>query len=69
MSKELNETICLNNQTVGNLKKYLAGFPDDARVIISGIGESYQDHDCQIACNFEQQEKANVVQFIPGSLI
>lgn len=62
-------SIRLNHQTVGNLKQYLSGFPDDAKVMISGVGENYTDHDCQIACNFEVQEKKNVVQFVLGTLI
>ena len=45
--------ICLNQQTVGNLKLYLNRFPDNARVFISGVGKSYDNYDCQIACNFE----------------
>jgi len=59
-------TICLNHQTVGNLKAYLDRFPDDAKVVISGIGPNYDDVDCQIACNVEHQEQENVVQFILG---
>lgn len=62
----MDEAIRHNNQTVGNLRKYLAGFPDDAKIVISGIGENYADHDCQIACNFSHQEKENTVQFILG---
>lgn len=65
----MDETIRLSNQTVGNLKKYLAGFPDDAKVTISGVGDHYTDHDCQIACNFEHQKEKNTVQLTLGDLI
>ena len=60
------EDICLNNQTVGNLRKFLESFPDDAKVVISGIGESFASYDCQIACNFEFQRDQKLVQFIVG---
>ena len=62
----MDKAIRLNNQTVDNLKKYLDGFPDDAKVMISGVGTNYKDYDCQIACNFEHQEKENTVQFVLG---
>lgn len=60
------ESICLNNQTVGNLKKYLTRFPNSAKVVIAGVGKNYIDYDCQIACNFEHQEKTNTVMFTLG---
>ena len=62
------ESICLNDQTVGNLKRYLNQYPDNAKVVISSMDKkgNYIDYDCQIACNFEHQQKENVVQFIPG---
>lgn len=62
------EGICLNNQTVGNLKKYLSRFPEDAKVVITTTDREgdYHNYDCQIACNFEHQHETNVVQFILG---
>ena len=62
------ETICLNDQTVGNLKKYLARFPDDAKVVIHCTDKSgsYHNYDCQIGCNFDYQEENNTVQFCLG---
>ncbi|MCJ7483923.1 MAG: hypothetical protein MUO31_13270 [Thermodesulfovibrionales bacterium] len=58
-----NDDICLNNQTVGNLKKYLAHFSDDAKVIIHHACIVY---DCQICCNFEHQEETNTAQLMLG---
>ena len=50
--------VCLNNQTVGNLKKYLDRFPDDAEVVIVAANKegNYHHWDCWIGCNFEYQE-------------
>ena len=63
-----NESICLNNQTAGNLGRYLKGFPPDARVVIHGTDSEgcYQNYDCQIGCNFEYQEKAKTVILFRG---
>jgi len=60
--------VCLNNQTVGNLKRYLDLYPDNAKVVITHTDRegNYINYDCQIACNFEHQEKENVIQFILG---
>jgi len=62
------EAICLNNQTVGNLKKYLARFPDDAAVVIysTDMNGNCINFDCQIACNFEHQVETNTIQFVLG---
>lgn len=56
-----------HNQTVGNLKQYLERFPDDAGVVVSGIGENYNNHDCQIARSFGRQKKNNTVEFVLGT--
>ena len=58
--------IRINNMDVGNLKKYLDNFPDDAKVVIAGQGAKFEDLDCQIACNFDHQRSENVVQFTVG---
>ena len=65
------EGICLNHQTVGNLKKYLAQFPDNAKVVIHSADRTgdYRNFDCQIGCNFEHQHQENIVQFILGWMI
>lgn len=55
--------VCLNSQTVRNLKNYLSGFPNDAKVIIS---DDFKNFDCVIACNFEHQTKNKTVQLIHG---
>jgi len=62
-------SICLNNQTVGNLKKYLSRFPDDAKVSIHNVDRqgNYVTYDCQIACNFEHQEKTKEALLILGT--
>ncbi len=59
-------SVCLNNQTTGNLIKYLQGFPDDAKIT---IWHNYKTYDCQICCNFEHQQKQNTVQVMTGSFI
>ena len=60
--------ICLNNQSAGNLIKYLQHFPADARVVITAADRegNYQNYDAQIACNFEHQEKTQTVQLVLG---
>ena len=60
--------IRLNAQTVGNLKRYLSQFPDNARVVINATDRegNYIEWDCQIACNFEHQHETNTVKFILG---
>jgi len=65
---DFREGVCLNNQTVGNLKKYLRKFPNDARVVITSTDSegNYRNFDCKIACNFEHQFKTNTVQLILG---
>ena len=65
------EGICLNNQTVGNLKKYLSQFPNDAKVVIHSAdrGGVYYNFDCQIACNFDHQHETNTVQLLMGWMI
>lgn len=67
-SKE-KKPICLNNQTVGNLKRYLEEFPDDARVVIHAYSHNHQDYkifDCQIGCNIEHQKETNRVILLKG---
>ena len=54
--------ICLNDQTVGNLKKYLNLFPKDAKVVITDWKQG--NFDCCICCNFEHQIKTNIVQLM-----
>ena len=63
------ESIQLNNQTVGNLKRYLESFPDDAKVVIYTMDENmnYKHYDCLIACNFNQQHENNMVQLLIGN--
>ncbi len=60
--------ICLNNQTAGNLIKYLQTFPADAHVVITAVDSAGDDrnYDAQIACNFEHQEKTQTVQLLLG---
>ena len=55
------DAICLNNQTVGNLKRYLDTFPDEAEVVISATDRegNYHHWDCCIGCNFEFQREHN----------
>ena len=55
--------ICLNNQTVGNLKKYLSGFKNDAKVIMR-TGENY--FDVEIGCNEDYQKKVQEVLLLKG---
>ena len=61
------KSVRLNNQTVGNLKKYLDRFPNDAKVFI--VDGQYKNRDCQICCNFDHQEEKNTVQFMLGDFI
>jgi len=63
---DVPDGICLNNQTVDNLIKYLQQYPDNARVT---IWHDYKTFDCQICCNFEHQKKTNTVQVMTGTLI
>jgi len=60
------DSVCLNDQTVGNLKKYLNRFPDDAKVY---IWHDYKNWDAVICCNFEHQEADNIVQIMLGQFI
>lgn len=70
-TKEPQEPICLNNQTVGNLKKYLSRFPDDASVVIHAKLNSgeWANCDCCIACNFEYQQKENIAILYCGLIV
>ena len=67
-TKEEIMNINLNDQTVGNLKKYLDSFPDNTRVVIYDLDENnyYQVYDCQIACNFKQQHESNMILLLKG---
>ena len=58
--------ICLNNQRVGNLIKYLKGFPPEAKV---EIWHDNKSHDCQICCNFEHQKEKLTVQLMLGTFL
>ena len=58
-----DNTIILNNQTVGNMKKYLDQFPDDAKMVIA---TENGNRDCQIASNFDNQIYKNCVMLING---
>lgn len=71
VKKETDEIVCLNEQTVGNMKKYLNRFPDDARIIIHArlnAGE-YRNFDCCIGCNFDYQQENNMVFLYPGLFV
>jgi len=61
----------VNQQTAGNLIKYLKSFPKDAKVVIHNHNENYGYYvsDCQIACNFEHQKETNQVMFTLGNFI
>jgi len=60
-----DKPVCLNFQTVGNLKKYLEQFPNDFKVVIHS---DYKTRDCVIACNYENQIESKTVQLIPGAI-
>lgn len=62
--------ICLNHQKVGNLKKYLDRFPDDAEVVISGTDSegNYHHFDCCIGCNFDFQTEHKRVVLSLGTI-
>lgn len=62
---EPEKGICLNNQTVGNMRKYLKDFPDDAKIT---IWHDYKTFDCQICCNFERQKETSTVMLMLGSI-
>lgn len=69
MSKEqtdIEQSVCLNNQTVENLIKYLQRFPADAKV---QIWHDYKDYDCNICCNTEHQIETNTVQLMLGQFV
>ncbi len=71
-TKQINgESICLNDQTVGNFKKYLAMFPDDARIVIHSTDHEdyYHNYDCQIGCNFDHQKETNTVMVFQGFVV
>ena len=64
--KKKDESISLNDQTVGNFVEYLQKFPDDAKIT---IWHDYKTYDCQICCNFEHQAEKNTLQVMTGGII
>jgi hypothetical protein len=67
MSTKQDEHI--NHQTVGNLKRYLEHFPDDAKVRIYAddlLSGTWLNHDCRVGGDFEHQHETNTVQFFLG---
>lgn len=63
---EIESSVCLNNQKVGNLIKYLQRFPADAVVT---VWHDYKEFDCQICCNTEHQIDTNNVQLMLGQFV
>ena len=62
----MKQSICLNNQTAGNLIRYLQEFPADAKVT---IWHSYKEYDCVICCNDKHQKEENKAQLMLGEFI
>ncbi len=70
MAMKKEKPIRLNDQTAGNLITYFQRFSKKAKVVIHHTDNegNYHNFDAQIGCNFDYQNKNNVVVLFPGML-
>jgi len=60
------DTVRLSEQTVDNLRDYLARFPANTPVT---VWYDYKEYDCQICANTEWQKETGKVQLMLGRFI